>query len=202
MESLASRRESCLSKYNSTVKTPYLSFLSKRSRKFVCKACGNKNDILGRYGYCSSCGTRNDDSIFHQDIENIRAALNAGGSPVTALKETADCFDAVGRNIARELCRQVPMTSRRRSFWEKANFAQLADVANRMRADFDIDLFRTVENADVAQATLMFHRRHLHAHKGGVADQKYIADSGDTTMEVGQLVREFRERSPLHFHRR
>ena len=36
----------------------------------------------------------------------------------------------------------------------------------------------------------MFHRRHLHAHKGGVADQKYIADSGDTTMEVGQLVRE------------
>jgi len=135
--------------------------------------------------------------VFHQDIENIRARLNAGGSPVTALKETADCFDAVGRNIACELCRQVPMTSRRRTYWERANFTQLGDVADRIRSDFDIDLLRTIDAADVAQATLMFQRRHLHAHKGGVADQKYIDDSGDRTVEVGQLVRENSE----HGHR-
>jgi hypothetical protein len=164
-----------------------------KQTNFACKACGNKNDILGRYGYCSSCGTRNDDSIFDQDVENIRAVLNAGGSPVTALKETVDCFDTVGRNIARELCRQVRMTSRRRAYWEKANFAQLGDVVDRVKTDFDIDLLRSIEAADVAQATLMFYRRHLHAHKGGVVDQKYIADSGDKTVEAGQLVRENNE---------
>jgi hypothetical protein len=39
----------------------------------------------------------------------------------------------------------------------------------------------------------MFHRRHLHAHKGGVADQKYLDDSGDRTVEAGHLVRETKE---------
>ena len=31
---------------------------------------------------------------------------------------------------------------------------------------------------DVAFATLMFHRKQVHEHKGGEADEKYIADSG------------------------
>ena len=28
--------------------------------RFNCAACGEWNDILARFGYCSSCGTRND----------------------------------------------------------------------------------------------------------------------------------------------
>ena len=39
----------------------------------------------------------------------------------------------------------------------------------------------------------MFHRRHLYAHKGGIADQKYLDESGDTTVQLGQLVREAQE---------
>jgi hypothetical protein len=27
---------------------------------YTCTACGGADDILGRYGYCSCCGTRND----------------------------------------------------------------------------------------------------------------------------------------------
>lgn len=164
-----------------------------KQTKFACIACGNKNDVLGRYAYCSSCGTRNEAAIFKQDIENIRATLNAGGSPVTALKEAVDGFDTIGRNIARELCGRVPMTPQRRSKWQRANFAQLGDVAAALKTDFDIDLLQHVDAADVKHAMIMFHRRHLHAHKGGIADQKYLSDSGDTGVEVGQLVRETQE---------
>jgi hypothetical protein len=31
-----------------------------QQNKFTCKACGALNDILGRFGYCSVCATRND----------------------------------------------------------------------------------------------------------------------------------------------
>ena len=31
-----------------------------QQRKFTCKACEEYNDIIGRFGYCSRCGTRSD----------------------------------------------------------------------------------------------------------------------------------------------
>lgn len=87
-----------------------------RQTKFDC-ACGNHNDILGRFGYCSACGTRNgvtmfeDVTMFENDVDAIRTALNSASS---ALKETADAFVTVGRNCARQLCRFVLMTAARR----------------------------------------------------------------------------------------
>jgi hypothetical protein len=39
----------------------------------------------------------------------------------------------------------------------------------------------------------MFHRRHLYAHKGGIVDQKYLNESGDNTVQLGQLIRETQE---------
>lgn len=164
-----------------------------RQTKFSCAACGNHNDILGRYGYCSSCGTRNDVSMFEMDIDAIRSALNGGGSPTTALKEAVDAFDTVGRNYARQLLGQVPMTPARRAKWERANFAQLSDVASDLKSDFDIGILQGVDAADCRWANLMFHRRHLFTHKGGIVDQKYLDDSGDTAVQLGQLVRETKE---------
>src|SRR5262249_34289518 len=31
-----------------------------QQHRYTCDACGAEDDILGRYAYCSSCGTRND----------------------------------------------------------------------------------------------------------------------------------------------
>jgi hypothetical protein len=36
----------------------------------------------------------------------------------------------------------------------------------------------------------MFHRRQVHEHNGGVADEKYIVDSGDKSVRLGQEIRE------------
>jgi hypothetical protein len=38
----------------------------------------------------------------------------------------------------------------------------------------------------------MFHRRHVYVHKGGEADEKYIADSGDN-VRLKQALRETQE---------
>jgi hypothetical protein len=94
-----------------------------KQTKFNCAACGNRNDILGRFGYCSCCGSRNDVAMFEEDINSIRTTLNAGGQASGALKDAVDAFDTLGRNYASQLCCHVLMTSQRRTKWERANFA-------------------------------------------------------------------------------
>ena len=54
---------------------------------------------------------------------------------------------------------------------------------------FDIDILSGISAEDTAFATLMFHRRHVYEHKGGEADEKYIADSGDQ-VRLKQALRE------------
>jgi hypothetical protein len=164
-----------------------------KQTKFNCAACGNRNDILGRYGYCSSCGSRNDATMFEEDIRAVRDSLNAGSQVASALKDAVDAFDTIGRNYANQLCCHVLMTSQRRVKWERTNFAQFNDVARGLKRDFDIDILKGVDEADAAWVNLMFHRRHLYAHKGGIADQKYLDESGDTTVQLGQLIRETQE---------
>ena len=36
----------------------------------------------------------------------------------------------------------------------------------------------------------MFHRRHVYEHNGGEVDEKYLAESGDTTVRLKQSLRE------------
>lgn len=164
-----------------------------RQTRFACDACGTQNDILGRFGYCSTCGTRNDLTMLTSDIETIRTSLGSGGSMVSSLKEAVDSFDSIGRNYARQLVKHVRMTPTRKAKWERMNFAQVETVSKELMADFDIDLLKRIDPAHVDQAKRMFYRRHLHAHRGGVVDQIYLDESGDTSVQLGHLLRETRE---------
>jgi len=53
---------------------------------YTCTACGGADDILGRYGYCSGCGTRNDLQELALTIETINTktirCLNRGSMVV------------------------------------------------------------------------------------------------------------------------
>ncbi|RZI87398.1 MAG: hypothetical protein EOO67_14390 [Microbacterium sp.] len=75
--------------------------------------------------------------MLRQDIATIKVALIANGSPVSALKEAVDAFDAIGRNLARQLVAYVPMTKTRREKWERANFQQIEITARNLKADFE-----------------------------------------------------------------
>ena len=43
-----------------TDKPPFYYAEESQQNQFLCEACGSFNDILGKFGYCSVCGTRND----------------------------------------------------------------------------------------------------------------------------------------------
>lgn len=171
-------------------------FIAEESQqhKFKCRACDEYNDILGRFGYCSLCGTRNDLQEFEAaTIGAIRDRLNAGTSPQDCVRDAVAAFDSFVAQYAKQLAEQVPLTARREARLTKYRFHDLDEVRGILRDWFDIDICSGMKDAELKSVRLMFFRRHVYEHNGAEVDQKYLDDSGDTTVRLKQMIRETQE---------
>ncbi|AKS22860.1 hypothetical protein ABH19_02490 [Leptospirillum sp. Group II 'CF-1'] len=161
--------------------------------KFTCEACEEFNDILGRFGYCSLCGTRNDQKDFENHIEIIRGHLNTGKAPEDCMRDAVALFDSFVSQVAKQLAERVPMTIHRKNWLLKNRFHDLKEVSQKYRDWFDIELFMNMKEDDRNFVVRMFHRRHVYEHNGGEVDQKYLDDSKDTEVRLKQQIRETKE---------
>jgi hypothetical protein len=171
-------------------------YVSEQSqqRKFTCSACGEFNDILGRFGYCSRCGMRNDITDFEDiTVTAIRERLNAGNVPEDCVRDAVAAFDAFVAQYAKQLAEMVPLTDRRKNRLVKQRFHNLEELRETFKTWFDIDLSEGMKDEDIRYVALMFYRRHIYEHNGGEVDQKYLDDSGDTTVRLKQHIHESRE---------
>ncbi|MEP7152698.1 MAG: hypothetical protein ABI856_13400 [Nitrospira sp.] len=90
-----------------------------QQNNYSCTACGVSNDILGRYGYCATCGTHNGLSELKKEIKAIRERMNATEHYQSAVKDVVSAFDSYVRHISRQLAVRIPMTGRRREEWKR-----------------------------------------------------------------------------------
>lgn len=171
-------------------------YVSEESQqcKFTCKACGEYNDIIGRFGYCSLCGTRNDVADFENNVEQtIRAKLNSGNAPEDCVRDAVSAFDAFMAQIAKELVKLVPMTNNRKNRLTGQPFHNLDEIRDTFNNWFDIDIFAGISQAERQSTGRLFQRRHIYEHNAGVVDQNYIDKSGDTTVRLNQHIHETKE---------
>jgi len=170
----------------------YYAELSQQNR-YNCAACNSFNDILGTFGYCTECGTRNDlDILVGKKIPELRSRINSGGPFETCVKEAVAAFDSFVGQYVDQLVKRVPMTPGRKTRLERGRFHNFSAAETDLREIFDINISKDLTADERAFAKLMFHRRHVYEHLGGEADAKYIADSGDN-VRVGQALRESTE---------
>jgi hypothetical protein len=168
----------------------YYAELSQQNR-FTCNACGGFNDILGTFGYCTVCGTRNDfQELSEKTIQSLRNRINAGGQYEACVRDAVAAFDSFVGQYVRQLVRRVPLTPARRNRLENGRFHNLQMVAAELKDTFDVDILDGFKPDDIEFTKLMFHRRHVYEHEGGEADEKHIADSGDKTVRLKQALRE------------
>jgi hypothetical protein len=59
----------------------------------------------------------------------------------------------------------------------------------RLKAMFEIDLLQGLAD-DLQFIRMMMHRRHVFEHNAGVADERYVQESGDPEARQGVLIRE------------
>ena len=165
-----------------------------QQKKFDCEACGGVNDIIGKFCYCSTCGTRNDLLELQTDtLAKLRIRANSGDSYEAIVSDVVGAFDTFTSQYVKQLVKRVPIRSARKVRLAKMRFHNLQKAADELKAAFDINIFEELNAEDISFACLRFHRRHIYEHNAGVADQKYMADSGDQGVRIGQVVHESQE---------
>jgi hypothetical protein len=175
-------------------KPPFYYAEESQQNKFTCGACGEFNDILGRFGYCNACGTRNDLREFEdKTVADIRGRINAGGPYEACVRDAVSAFDSLVGSYVRQLAERIPMRPGRKAKIEKMRFHNLETTATEIKAAFDIDLCDGMKSDEVSFAALLFYRRHVYEHKGGEADEKYIAESSDNSVRPKQALHETQE---------
>ncbi|MCK4787408.1 MAG: hypothetical protein KAV87_26860 [Desulfobacteraceae bacterium] len=171
-------------------------YVSEQSQqhKFNCGACGGFNDILGRFGYCSLCGTRNDLAEFEKNtVVNIRDRLNKSSAPEDCLRDSVASFDSFMSQVAKQLVALVPMTQNRKKRLLNHSFHDFEEICSTFKGWFDIDICRGIKDEERHFVKLMFLRRHVYEHNAGEVDKKYLDRSGDTSVCLKQRIRETQE---------
>ena len=178
----------------SVEKPPFYYAEESQQNKFTCATCGCVVDILGKFGYCSRCGTRNDLQELDKTLDAIRKRINSEGEKhEDCVRDAVAAFDSLVGQFVKELVRQIPMTKERRNRLGNARFHNISLVRDELKNTFDIDIFTGIDSKDQKFAVLMFLRRHVYEHNGGEVDEEYIALSGDTSVRPKQALREDQE---------
>ncbi len=161
----------------------------EQQTEFKCSKCNTYNDVRGKFAYCASCGWRNNLTSFERQINSIRARLNSNSiAAEDAVKQAVSEFDSTARNYVAQLAK-IPMRPARRRRLENTLFHNLDSFHNSLLSAFDIDLLHGMK-ADIGFLTMMFARRHVYEHDGGVATSRYVERSGDSMTAEGELIRE------------
>jgi hypothetical protein len=165
-----------------------------QQNRFTCAACRGVNDILGTYGYCANCGTRNDLQELTETIERVnvrtRERILAKELLHPAIQDSVSAFDSMARQYAKQLATRVPMTPARRTALEGALFHNPKARAAELTPWFGFNLLDGLDAEAQAFIIRMFLRRHVYEHNGGQVDQDYLDESGDTSVRPGQALRE------------
>jgi hypothetical protein len=161
-----------------------------QQNKFKCAACRMDNDILGRFGYCAFCATRNDLGEFERDMEALRSRIVAGDPSSACVRDGVAAFDALFTQYSVQLQRRVPLSTARRNRMARLKFHRVTSASSEMRQTFDINILDNINAEDVAFADRLFLRRHVYEHNGGEVDQRYLDESADTSVRLKQVISE------------
>ncbi len=168
-------------------------FFSEEAQQnaFRCSACNAYNDILGTTGYCALCGSRSDlDFVQRQRMPSIRARIHSGASSMgDCIRDVISLFDGVVRQLIDQLLVRVPLRRKRAAPLEQRSFQALKEIVRAIDAAFAIDMFDSLSESDQVFCSLMFYRRHVYEHNGGLVDARYLEVTGDN-VRLGQALRD------------
>lgn len=177
-------------KANNEGNTPAFYFSEQRQQKvYKCVSCGESNDIIGRFCYCSLCGTRNDIVEFKNILDAIRER-NSSESTEESLRNAISGFDSFVSQIVKQLVLHIPLSKKRKKYIENKRFHNIEDVDKIFKSWYDIEILKNIKNIDFEFIKKMFLRRHVYEHNAGIIDQKYLDDSQDCSVRINQHISE------------
>lgn len=156
-----------------------------------CPECGEFNDIIGRFGHCSGCFTRNDLNVFVNEIvPDLRKQLKNGHQPSRCLQTAVSALEVFVKQYCKQLALEIPLIPERKDKLTKPNLRNWDVVDGMFSEFFGIKIKPKFSEETWSLCNKLILRRHVYEHNGGVVDQEFIDKSSATDLTVGQLIKE------------
>jgi len=159
----------------------------------VCSSCTLRYAVYGAFAFCPDCGQHNSQQILGANLDVVQKMLDLAESHdgdlrvkliENALQDCVSAFDAFGR----ELCRVHADRTSSPAAMNRMRFQYLVHARTELQA-IGVEMTAAITTDAWVHALTLFQKRHLIAHKLGVADQAYVDRSGDRDAVQGRKVR-------------
>lgn len=168
---------------------------------FKCVQCQVTTDIIGLFGYCPHCGHRNSMEMLENqliemehNVNNPRYSSEQRNERTNEwrniIKQCVSAFEGFARDLQNAILINSCFVPSRRRTIEKISFHNPIIAARDLKQLMDIDILCGINEQEQEFINRRFQRRHLYEHSAGVVDQEYIDKTGDTSVRLGQIVRE------------
>lgn len=169
--------------------------------EICCDSCKLRFAVIGAAYFCPGCGANSVERMFQNSLRKIRAKKDNLDLVRTAFEsvDKKDDGELTCRSLV-ETCLQDGVTAFQK-YCDRL-YSSVPDLApapfnafQRLRQGSELWKAATgvgyedlLSEAQMAQLTKLFQKRHLLAHSEGVVDDKYIRESGDSAYKAGQRI--------------
>lgn len=169
-------------------------------REVQCPKCETRYSIIGSAFFCPCCG-------YNTIEESFEESLDSTAKMIESLPEMERFLSSsYGKDKARTICQSMlegslgDVVSAFQKFAEvkycelstktvRTNDFQIVDKGSRLFLEatgsgYDVWL----NDGELSYMNLMFQRRHVMEHNGGLVDSQYVQKSGDISYTLGQRL--------------
>jgi hypothetical protein len=178
---------------------PLPTYLERQTiRTFTCPAWGHRAVIYDLLAVCPYCGPDTPPRAVFDDnlaamgtllevVEKLpaehRAEIEAAGGTTALTERALGGAVAAAQNFSKQLHARAGKAAPSGNPWQNVD-----RLCKQWQAGFGKDPLSSLSADSIATLRLGFERRHAIEHNGGVADARYVRDSGDS-VPVGRRIR-------------
>ena len=165
-----------------------------------CEKCGTRYSVIGSAYFCPCCGYNSAISVFDETLDSIEKML-------LSLPEMKELLTKLhGRDKAETMCRGMLESSLGDIVSAFQKFAE-CKYKSKSSSSVRVNDFQIVEKGsklfvkavgkgydewlskkELDRMNLLFQRRHILEHNGGIVDERYLQQSGDASYVLGQHI--------------
>ena len=191
-------------KYNPGHRTTFINNPVGQSKEWdqdiECKHCGTRYSVIGTAFFCPCCGK-------NTILDNFQISINNTKNMIKSLPEMKDLLQrSYGKDTAASMCQSMLENSLGDiiSAFQKYCEVKFTSIsADRVRVnDFQMiekgsQLFEKacglsyhdwINDSEYEFISIMFQKRHLFEHNGGIVDESYVKKTNDNSYSIGQRI--------------
>ena len=166
----------------------------------LCGYCGCHYAVVGPAQYCPKCGKDTSVREFHRSVDCIRKILNDDGCLLNSYFSTFGEEDGLKyyqkqkESCICDLVSSFQFAAETIFGWFGQScsnnlFQRIKDSNVALHQAIGHGYEAWITDDDIHFLNIMFNQRHLYEHHGGIVDQKYLNNTGDSRYSVDQRLK-------------